>query len=861
MDVDLSKAAEVQDRADLLSISLFSLINQARNEHGLRQQDFKRYRLFCSTKLHHLREIMNKTHVDKVDTRTKGSKKNQSSHAPNNKKQLSKKQKLKAQSATVQSANSKGKGHVFVRKSIAVEEVKDDRPAQLLLFEAERAWAYSQELKQESFQKEQDGAIRRHGLSRSRRSVQWSTSLLSLLLALGPKRVDVMTRAEVTAYHALLRGYESFDKKSYTTCVEQLSVTRKLLYAIAEASNDSRIEALSNSYVDSTEAMLRFCAYNLDIGEQDMDVLAKDMATPQVCEKIVPGFERMTRELHEHNEKKRGSQEAKKLVSVQWHAKAIAIRNPELVDVILKVESVEEKLRHSLKVKEESGEKVEVDKNHQRKRLTSAQRSAKKRSFGDDSASSANRKSQPKNAAASTSKVLTTSSKTEMDGYDSLLAALTEAEDTARRLVTDNAEALAKSHSSRYEAASTDLINAHEYLLYKLLAVRIERNVNLIEDVQEKGDRRQSRVQDIVERRLDAVTSERKVRKGNSEPVRRRVKAGKRKVRPAARKTQKKQKKASAGSGLSRPAQGKKPSPKRKQEEERLRKQSLLKKQRIVARGVPGVAKLLDSCEMSCTGITTLGLVENEANVSTLMEAKSAWFKSELLRFLAKSYLYHGEQGKSLVLLNRSELFIREARSAMELVDEEEVERENEEVKPVMAEATFVKSEELIEQARKQTQKDVFVKSHGEDAKGKTYVSRSTTAQSKANIAINDLAGKYVDFDPVDLEQALHLNSDREAQLWEEVHGTREFPDEVDQETWQDETAAKSERTTGFDRHQRQISMATTTVSDDFDDQLVGKSNDTGGAYDPGNLVEDEEDTETEVGKKSGWLGGWFAKK
>jgi len=730
----------------------------------------------------------------------------------------------------------------------------------LLLFEAERAWAHSQELKQESFEKEQDGVIRRHGLSRVRRSVQWSKSLLDLLFALGPKRVDIMTRAEVAAYNALLRGYESFDKNSYQSCVEQLSVARKLLYAIAEASNDSRKEAMANSYVDSTEAMLRYCGYNLDIGEQDMDALANEKATPEVCEITIPGFEALTKELQEKKKAEMGGQEVRKLVSVQWHAKEIAIRNPELVDVILQVQNVEEKLRKSLKAKEQSGAKVEVDKRHKRERLTSAQRSAKKRSYGNASSAST---AQSKPAVASTSKTMTTASKTEMDGYDSLLAALTEAEETARRLVQDNAEALAKSHSSRYEAASTDLINAHEYLLYKLLAVRIERNTNLVEDVQEKGGRRQRRVQDITERRVQALSSDKKTRKEGSEPIRRTVKVGKKKVRPAGIRA-KKQRKSRATTHAPKTARSKKPSLKKRQEEERLQKQSVLKTQRIAARSIPGVAKLLDSCEMSCTGISTLGLVENEANVSTLMEAKSAWYKSELLRFLAKSYAWNEENDKSLVLLNRSELFVREARSAMELVEEGEADVENEEVKPVMKETTFIKSEELIDQFRKQVQKDVFVKGH--EANKKT-LHRGTSSQSKANIAINDLAAKYVDFDPVDLEQAMQLSPEREAELWEEVHGTKEFPDEVDQDTWQ-ETAAKGEEKSGVTAvndtskgHTRQISMATTTVSDDFDDKLVGKSNDTGGAYDPGNLMEEDDEAETEANKKSGWLGGWFARK
>jgi signal recognition particle subunit SRP68 len=122
MDIDLSKASQAQESAEPVSLSLFSLINQARNEHGMRQQDFQRYRMFCSTKLHRLRETMNKTHIEKKVDHHQG-KRNQST----NKKQLSRKQKLKAQSAAVQSANSKGKGHVFVRKSIAVEEVKNDR--------------------------------------------------------------------------------------------------------------------------------------------------------------------------------------------------------------------------------------------------------------------------------------------------------------------------------------------------------------------------------------------------------------------------------------------------------------------------------------------------------------------------------------------------------------------------------------------------------------------------------------------------------------------------------------------------------------------------------------------------------------
>lgn len=714
----------------------------------------------------------------------------------------------------------------------------------MLLFEAERAWAHSQELKQESFDKEQNGDIRRHGLSRSQRGVQWSKSLLELLTALGPTRVDAMTRAEATAYHTLLQGFASFDKNSFQACVEQLSVARKLLYAIAESSGDSRKEALANSYVDSTEAMLRFCAYNLDIGEQDMDTLAGQLATKELCERVVPGFEELVKQLGEKKGSEASGDQVRKLVSVEWHGKQIAVRNPELVDVILRVQGVEEKLRASLKDREESGEKGETDKRHKRQRLTSAQRSAKKRTNGASSDA-------PTAATSAAAKTFTTSSKTEMDGYDSLLAALTEAEDTARRLVQDNTEALAKSHSSRYEAASTDLVNAHEYLLYKLLSVRIERNVNLVAEVQEKGKRRQQRVKDIAEKRLHALAAGNRTRKEGTEPVRRRIKPEKRKIRPAGARPKKAKTTARGAKKTAFPRTSKKPSANKRQEEERLHRKASLKMQRIAARSVPGVAKLLDACEMSCTGINTLGLVESDANVSTLMEAKSAWYKSELLRFLARSFAWNGEYDKSLLLLNRSELFVREARSAMELVDDSEAAKENGEVKPVMEEATFAQSEAQIEEARRTVQRDVLVKQRS-GAVTRTAASRGTPSQSKANIAIHDMATKYVDFDPVDLAQALYLSPEREADLLAEGKAAAEGADD---------NGDKAAQASNDSRHVRQISMATTTVSDDFDDRLVGTSNDTGGAYDPGNLVEEEEEEESATGKKAGWLGGWFAKK
>ncbi|MCF3329685.1 hypothetical protein L1030_24670, partial [Escherichia coli] len=82
-----------------------------------------------------------------------------------------------------------------------------------------------------------------------------------------------------------------------------------------------------------------------------------------------------------------------------------------------------------------------------------------------------------------------------------VLAALTDAESIARVLVDDNTQALAKTHSTRYEAAGLQLRRAHEWLAYRLLSVRIARNVRLWSDVQSRAAMREARAEALMQQR------------------------------------------------------------------------------------------------------------------------------------------------------------------------------------------------------------------------------------------------------------------------------------------------------------------------------------------------------------------------
>lgn len=753
------------------------------------------------------------------------------------------------------------------------------RPLQLLLFEAERAWAYSQELKQASFENEQDGSIRRHGLARAHRAVQWSQSLLDLISALGKDRFNVFSRAEASAYHALISGYEAFDKGRHQLSLELLSVARKLFDLIADASNDSRKEALANSFVDGTEAMLRFSAYNLELSEQSMDKLASQAATPEVCEQAVKGYAELQTELAAQAQSAQSSDKSARLDHVEWRGRQIAIRHPDLVDAVSHVLSAEADLRAALDVKDNDQGKQDVTHTQKRQRLTSAQRSAKRRGQAIAVTS--------KTPAIAPAKAATAGSKTEMDGYDSLLASLTEAEDVARRLVQDNAEALSKSHSGRYEAASTVLIEAHEYLLFKLLATRTERNASLVDEVQQKSGRRQVRLRDAVAQHTEALASKGTIgsialtaRQKGREPIRRKAKPTVHKVRPANKpRAKKKGRQGKRNGAAGQRAIKNKKSPRMRAANSRLRTRADLRSRRIAVRIVPGLAKLLDANEMSCAGISGLGLVENDSDLTTLIEAKSAWYKAELLRFLSRSFAFTNEEDKALVLLSRADLFVREAQSAMELVSEKSVQLEDSRIPPTMSIDTFARTTEQIAAARLEVQRQAYLRRvHPRKAPGISKRSArvapgaaaaTKNAQGKAAQAVRDMAAKYVDFDPVDLQQAVQLDESLEARFARELQvSAPELPAQrvssvpphmVDRAA----VAPKAGEATEYVDAELASSpiAAANVVDEDEPGEEVFDDAEAGPAFDPTNALYEEEEraaAEANSSKKRGWLGGWL---
>ncbi|SPO39786.1 uncharacterized protein PSFLO_05267 [Pseudozyma flocculosa] len=891
MEIDLSAGRDAVNTADggPIALPLLQLISEARNEHGMRQQQYTRYRHFCAKKAHRIREILQLTHSD-------GSQKAAAAKLKKQKGAKGKKSK-KAQAAADQSAATKGHGNTFTPKTLSLSDVRDERPAQLLLFEAERAWAYSQDLRTQAFDSDNDPALRKRGLSRLRRAVQWSASLNDLVTALDA-RFDVYARCEAAAYAVMLRGASAFDHGQWQKALETLSVARLLLNAIAENSSSSRSEALANSFVDAGEAQMRYCAYQLGESEQNMDAVARKFAAPEVCSRVHPGFDALVGELKAKGGD--GAATRAEPLSLSWHGRQIPVRNPELLDAITRAQAEESALHDAIRsgslqdegkaaanTKRAASDKVDG----KRPRLSHAQRKAKKREAagGSGSGDTAGPSGSSNNAATSR---VGRGGRTELDPFDRALAALTDAEEVARRLVEDNTEALSKSHSARYETASKDLQTAHDWVFYRLLALRIARNARLVADVERKSERREKRAWANVEARLSSTSSpaskaprssgrSRSAKSKQARAAADRANKPAKKNQPGARA---KAKRSAPRAHQRRPARSGTRALRLRQAAARVSRARAVaagRASRRRARAVPSLAKLLDGAEVSLTAMASIALVESEPDVSSLVEAKAAWYRSELLRHLARAFSLSNAKPQALLLLTRAQLYVRQARQAAELADD--VNDEDRDFPPVILElhdgkSAFDESDRVLEALKRQIQKEMFLLSRSGKGRGRGSGSGSKKqgqmASTKAGQSLLDTASKYVDFDPIDLEEAKRIPQDVvdecERELSDNRRGSVATPAAALSKPTSAAPAAAAEpapvstRAPAAAATQPKNEPMEETYEDEVEDEAEAEeAGDVSVAYDPGNALAEEEEARLAAeaaSKKKGWLGGWFGR-
>ncbi|KAG6814403.1 hypothetical protein H0H92_007406 [Tricholoma furcatifolium] len=363
----------------IVSFAALQLANEQRSAYGLRYNDFTRYRKHCANRTHRLRSTLKMTH---------------------------------------------GKGREFKKLPPLSTDTIKDLHLQLLLLEAERAWAFSQDLSAQALQPSNEdhaSTLRHSSTGRFRRAIHWATQLLSHAQALhAAGRLSAEHLLQAVVYTLVLNGRFLRARDDFSEALDQLGVARGLLDVLSDKAATSRAQALYVLFEDEIGPEIRYCAH--EMGRErayDVDAIVKEVSQSR-REELVPGCDALTAGLGKEGSSDEGR---KRLAELIWEGKPVPVRNPELVDVLLKVQEAEARL---------DGDKKE--------------------------------KSSKKGVAA----------------YDAILLALSDAEEVSRKLV--EAQQLSGSASSGAARApgGRDIQFVHSFIVYQLLSKRIQRDLLLV---------------------------------------------------------------------------------------------------------------------------------------------------------------------------------------------------------------------------------------------------------------------------------------------------------------------------------------------------------------------------------------------
>uniref|UniRef100_A0A672L648 Signal recognition particle subunit SRP68 n=1 Tax=Sinocyclocheilus grahami TaxID=75366 RepID=A0A672L648_SINGR len=198
-----------------LGLEILQIIKDSQQQHGLRHGDYQRYRGYCSRRLRRLRKTL---------------------------------------------GFKMGNRHKFTGKKVTVELLSDNRHLLLVLMEAERAWSYAMQLKQEA---NTEPRKRFHLLARLRKAAKHGEQLEKLCES---HRVDAKTKLEAQAYTAYLNGMVQFELQEWKSAMEAFNKCKTIYEKLASAFTEEQA-VLYHQRVEEISPNIRYCAYN--IGDQN----------------------------------------------------------------------------------------------------------------------------------------------------------------------------------------------------------------------------------------------------------------------------------------------------------------------------------------------------------------------------------------------------------------------------------------------------------------------------------------------------------------------------------------------------------------------------------------------------------------
>jgi signal recognition particle subunit SRP68 len=294
----------------------------------------------------------------------------------------------------------------------------------LVLFSAERALAYSHELKALAGKPNAPPSARREQISWLRRAHKLASSLHEIAVALAASdRLNQRTLAELTIYHLSVRAELSFERGAYAEVLAELAARRRLLDTLAGAARDSYDQALATEFIDAYDPLIRFSAYKLGRAEShDIEGVVADIDA-DMMEEASPGLGKLVESLRTETGAAELEAGRRTLEDVEFAGDKVEFRNAELVAAMIKVQEA----------------------------LGRVNKTGAGKATGRGG----------------------------MKGWDRVLGVLGDAESVARRLLDDH-EATASS-TLRSTRTAQSLSFAHQYIVFMLLSHRIRRDLLLVD--------------------------------------------------------------------------------------------------------------------------------------------------------------------------------------------------------------------------------------------------------------------------------------------------------------------------------------------------------------------------------------------
>ncbi|KAI7887191.1 hypothetical protein K492DRAFT_233060 [Lichtheimia hyalospora FSU 10163] len=257
-----------------MTLEVLSLINDSRMTYGLRHQDYQRYREYCAHRVRRLRQLLELT-------------------KPNNKQ-------------------------VNQQKPLP-ETFSDARFLHLYVFEVERAWAHSMELKQES-SSSMDMRKRHHLRKRLKKASKHADALSDLC---DKQSVESRSTLDVKAYAARMKGYLLVEQQEWQAALDQFIIARVIYDGFGTATDNPQQEALCYAAIDDIDPNIRFCAYKLQLDTSNIPQLVNDL---QKKNSMVSTLEPQLLQITQSSKKERPT--------LKWRGTTIVLRNDTVVKAL-----------------------------------------------------------------------------------------------------------------------------------------------------------------------------------------------------------------------------------------------------------------------------------------------------------------------------------------------------------------------------------------------------------------------------------------------------------------------------------------------------------------------------------------------